>query len=207
MDDVKPESIPPSPYNYPIYDDGKYALYRDWWNLHRPIKKKPPVRPCLKQMVHFENNSSLDAELFTQLDQLSSPLRRNIGRIHIVTNLDKRSTPFEQGQAIAVSDASVSDDGHASHSYTQISKNEKHRLHGSAPVGCDEDDVESTSAENSGVLALLTIINIFESLSSTTTQPITMYYENDEAVKNAHDLDTYNHLLNLWIPTMISIQK
>ena len=43
--------------------------------------------------------------------------------------------------------------------------------------------VESTRTETCGVLASLTIINILEHLSSTTTLPIPVYCDNDEAVK------------------------
>ena len=69
-------------------------------------------------MVHFDRNSSLDRAFLLQLDQLSPTLRRNLGRIQKITNLERPIIHFEEGQIIAVSDASVSDDGFASHSYT-----------------------------------------------------------------------------------------
>ena len=100
-----------------------------------------------------------------------------------ITNLDSLITHFEEGQIIAVSDASLSDDGFASHSYTLVSTNEKQRIRGSALVDCEEDDVESTRVEKAGVLGMHTIITIFESLSSTTTKPIAVYCDNSEAVK------------------------
>ena len=78
LEDKNPESIPPSPFQCPIYDDGKYALYKEWWNLHRPVIIKPPIQPRLRQMVHFEPNSSLDHAFLLQLDQLSPALRRNL---------------------------------------------------------------------------------------------------------------------------------
>ena len=90
-------------------------MYRDWWNLRRPVEKEPPMIPRLKQMTHSENNSSLGAEFLIELDQLSSPLCRNLGRIHIIANLDKLIAHFENGQVIAVSDASISDDGYIYH--------------------------------------------------------------------------------------------
>ena len=64
-----------------------------------------------------------------------------------------------------------------------MSKDETNKIHGSAPVDCDEDDVESTRAGKCGVLASLTLINILDHLSSTTTLPIPVYCDNDEAVK------------------------
>ena len=183
LNDAKPEHIPPSPYNFPLYNDDKYILYRNWWHQNRPIPIPKTVLPRLKQMVHFDTHSSLDAEFLCLLDSLPPPLCRNVGRIHQITNLDKIITSFKLGNIIAVSDASVSDDSFASHSYTLVSKDETHKIHGPAPVDCDEDDVESTRAEKCGVLASLTIINILEHLSSTTTLPIPVYCDHDEAVK------------------------
>ena len=89
---------------------------------------------------------------------------------------------LEEGRLIAVSDASVSAEGFASHAYTIVSTDEKERIHGSAPVDCDEDDVESTRAEKAGILASLTIINVLESLSSTPIKSIQIYCDNLDAV-------------------------
>ena len=53
---------------------------------------------------------------------------------------------------------------------------------GVAPVDCDENDTESTRAEKSGVLAILTIVSILSDLTSTVHEPVAVYCDNSEAV-------------------------
>ena len=89
---------------------------------------------------------------------------------------------YEEGQLVAVSDASVPDDGFSAHAYALVSKDELQFLKGAAPVDCDEDDVDSTKAEKSGVLAMLIIIRLLESFSSSFSESITVYCDNQEAV-------------------------
>ena len=79
-------------------------------------------------------------------------------------------------------DASVNSSQFAAHFYIIETKNEKDHIRGNAPVDCDEDDSESTRAEKSGVLALITIVEILENMSSCTAQSINIYCDNKESI-------------------------
>lgn len=105
------------------------------------------------------------------IDQLSPTLKRNVVRIQQITNIPRMIQALEEGRLIAVSNTSVSSEGLASRAYTIVSKDEVDRIQGSAPVDCDEYDIESTRAEKAGVLAALIIINVLVTMSSATTNP------------------------------------
>ena len=92
--------------------------------------------------------------------------------------------PLEEGKLIAVCNASVSVDGIASHAYTIITKDKVDKIQGSAPVDCDEDEIDRTRAEKSGILAALTIISVLVSMSNKTTNPISIYCNNLDAASN-----------------------
>ena len=79
-------------------------------------------------------------------------------------------------------DASVSNESFVSHTYILKSMDEKHRIRGVAPVDCDKDDVDSTRAEKSGVLALVPILCVLEEISNIGSGRVTIYFDNLKAV-------------------------
>ena len=122
--DKKLESIPPLPFLDPIYGDDKYSLYRDWWAIQRPTPREQIMLPKAKQFFFILHPSDYDSDFLDLLNHLPKPIRRNLGRIHHVSNLHKLIQYLENGDLLAASDASVTDDGFASHSYTIVSKDE-----------------------------------------------------------------------------------
>ena len=130
------------------YDASHYFEYRNWWNnqfIPTPIVNSTQQITRLN-FGHYpiQQSSSIDLEFFQHIQRLHPTLRRNIGRIEAITNIEKLADSLEYGNSIAVCDASVNIDQLASHSYIIETKNEKHHLRGNAPVDCDEDDIEST---------------------------------------------------------------
>lgn len=168
------------------YTESKFQYYRDLWS-----KLRHPTHHHTKTSgipsLNFSHNPiaqpcDIDLEFFNLIDKLHPTLRRNIGRIESITNIDKMMQSFENDQLIAVCDASVNNSQLAAHSYIIETLDEKHHIRGNAPVDCDEDDCESTRAKKSGVLALLTIIEIMEQLSSCSAGSMTVYCDNKESV-------------------------
>ena len=160
----------PPPYTISYYDDTKHSLYRQWWKLNRPtpVHQLQSIKSSIP--IHFDNRSDLDTNFIQLYQALHPSLKRNIGRITSITYLPGLLTALENGNIIGVSDASVSDENYASHAYTIISTDEKYQIMGVAPVDCDEDDTESTRAEKSGVLAIVTLVSILTDMSSTVIQ-------------------------------------
>ena len=99
-----------------------------------------------------------------------------------MSSIHELTKALEGHSVIGVGDASVSSDSYASHAYILESKDEKHRIKGVAPVDCDEDDVDSTRAEKSGVLAMLTVLRVLENMYDLGKARVTIYSDNLEAV-------------------------
>ena len=179
------EQLPPMTniIEYRHYDVEEHSKYRNWWNINRPmpsfsITKQTP----LPLPIYFEHPSELDITFLEAIRKLPPPILRNLGSISIITHLPSLIIEFEQNNVLAVCDASVSGDDYGSHAYTIVSKNESQRLKGCGPVDSDEDDIESTRAEKSGVLALTTLVGIFDDIADSGTRDISIFCDNQEAV-------------------------
>ena len=125
----------------------------------------------------------MDDEFVTTVNRLPSPLRRNMGIFRKISSLPRILIALENNKIIGVSDASMTDDAFCAHAYTIISRDEKSQIIGVAPVDCDEDDADSTRAEKSGVLALVTLIHVLEEIGGLSTANVSLYCDNQQAVE------------------------
>ena len=78
------------------------------------------------------------------LNELDPTLQRNIGRIIEIENIRKLAQSIDMGETISCADASIGSRGRASHATIVESKCEKYRVVCTAPVDCNERDLEST---------------------------------------------------------------
>lgn len=121
-------------------------------------------------------------KFFEHLNTLPYPPRRNIGQIQELSSVCELINTSEYNNLIGMGDASVSNESFVSHTYILKSMDEKHRIRGVAPVDCDKDDVDSTRAEKSGVLALVPILCVLEEISNIGSGRVTIYFDNLKAV-------------------------
>ena len=115
--------------------------------------------------------------------KLPLPYRRTIGQIISVQDLPYLVQAIADGKAIGVSDASVNSNDEGSQSYIIESIDEKYHITGSSPVDCDEDDMESTRSEMTGVLAILILLQILCEEYSIVSGDFIIYCDNKEAIK------------------------
>ena len=167
------------------YDNTSCAEYREQWETR--CDQSPPVKLQRIKELNYDKIplgrlTHETLEFFEQLHKLSAPLRRNGGQIQELSSISEIIQAIEYNNIIGVGDASVSNESYASHAYILESKDEKHRLRGMSPVDCDEDDLDSTRIEKSGVLAILTVLRILEGMREISKAMVTIYCDNLEAV-------------------------
>ena len=93
---TKPPVPTPSPYTESFYDFQKYQLYRDWWQSNRTqTKPAPPIKH--PNLLLIQQPSYNDAEFMNHINQLSSPLKRNVDRIQQITNIPRMIQALEEG--------------------------------------------------------------------------------------------------------------
>ena len=76
----------------------------------------------------------------------------------------------------------MTDDAFCAHAYTIISSDKKYKLIGVAPVDCDEDDADSTRAEKSGILTIVTVVQALEELKGCISSKIVLYCDNSQEI-------------------------
>ena len=158
------------------YEHKEHSTYRKWWTHQYGAPSPKESRTVNTPIpITFDDGSDIGDELAQAITKLSPQLQRNLGHISQITHLPSLLQAFGNGDIVAVCDASVSGDDYGAHAYTIVSKNEQHRLWGCAPVDCDEDDIESTRTEKSGVLALSTLIGIFDDIADSGSREVYIY--------------------------------
>lgn len=120
--------------------------------------------------------------IFKRISKLLHPYRRTIGQIVSVSNLPYLVQAIPDGKAIGVCDASVNSNDDGSQSFIIESTDEHHHISGSGPMDCDEDNIESTRSEMTGVLAILILLQIICEEFSITSGNFTIYCDDKEAI-------------------------
>ena len=111
-----------------------------------------------------EGDSQDSNELFERLSKIHPLLRRVVGQIVSLKNLDYLAMSIIAGEAIGACDASLNDDNYGSHACIIESRDEHSFIKGAGPIDCDEDDADSTRAEMTGILAILQILQMLSDL-------------------------------------------
>ena len=140
------------------YDVHKYEEYREWRSNNRLMNMYQETKVQIKR-YNFnripEGDSQDGNELFERLSKIQPLLRRVVGQIVSLKNLDHLAMSIIAGEAIGVCDASLNDDNYGSLAYIIESRDEHSFIKGVGPMDCDEDDADSTRAEMTGILAIL----------------------------------------------------
>lgn len=171
------------------YDAHKYEEYREWWSNNRFTRLIQGPKYNIKKL-NFDQMPECDLrdchDFFNSLFQLQPQMRRVIGQIVSIKNLDHLAMSILTCNAIGVCDASLNDDNFGSHAYIIESRDEQSHVKGAGPVDCDEDDADSTRAEMTGLLAMLQMLQILQILSDNfviTKGEIDIFCDNQEAIR------------------------
>ena len=169
--------------NIPLY----VRMQQQWKNIYNTWKNKINTEAIIPtKPVHFQITQSIldsDATLLVQeLCMLEPALQRNIGNITKMENVRKLANAIETGDIITISDASNGTRYRAAHSFILSTKNSNCEIHGSAPVDCDIDGIESTRAEIFGSISIHTILLALSNAFTITSGEVNIYCDNMDAL-------------------------
>lgn len=128
------------------------------------------------------------ANFLLHLDDLSATLQRNIDRIIEISNIRKLAQSIEMGEAITCAETLLGPRGRVSHVTVVKSTCEQYRVVCTAPVDCNEQDVESTRAELLGQIAAQTLINEITESECIIAGKIMVFGDNKDSLVQ-HQLD------------------
>ena len=172
------------------YDLHKYESYREWWLNNRPFPLPHNNLPTIQRLNYGlipKGNTNEIHTILHQISDLPPPYQRTIGQIQSIQNLSYLAQAIAEGRAIGVCDASVNSNDDGSQAYIIESTDEKNHITGASPVDCDEDDMESTRSEMTGVLAILLLLQMICDEHSIISGEVTIYCDNNEAINIKQD--------------------